>query len=120
MLRAVGFELEEFGDSTILVRSVPAALLASKTRPQPLRVLLLELVGADREAASHGETWEEHVLANVACKAAIKAGQVLSPEEQRELIRQLESTEARQSCCHGRPTMVHISLTALERQFDRR
>ena len=53
-------------------------------------------------------------------KAAIKAGQSLSSEEQRELIRQLESADARQSCCHGRPTMIHLSLDALARQFDRR
>jgi DNA mismatch repair protein MutL len=118
-LKAIGFELEPFGGDAVLVRSVPAAL-ATQGRPQPLRELLLELVGADAEAASHGETWEEHALANVACKAAIKAGQTLSPEEQRELIRQLEGVDAHQSCCHGRPTMVHLSLSALERQFDRR
>jgi DNA mismatch repair protein MutL len=56
----------------------------------------------------------------VACKAAIKAGQTLSPEEQRALIHQLEGVRAHQSCCHGRPTMVHLSLSALEREFDRR
>jgi DNA mismatch repair protein MutL len=118
-LRAIGFEIEAFGGDALLLRALPAAL-ASLTRAEPIRELLLELVGAGAEAASHGETWEEHVLANVACKAAIKAGQTLSPEEQRELIRQLEGANARQSCCHGRPTMVHLSLAALERQFDRR
>jgi DNA mismatch repair protein MutL len=118
-LHAIGFAIEPFGGDALLVRALPAAL-AALARPQPMRELLLELAGADAEAASHGETWEEHALANVACKAAIKAGQVLSPEEQRELMRQLEMVDARQSCCHGRPTMVHLSLTALERQFDRR
>jgi DNA mismatch repair protein MutL len=103
----------------MLVRAVPATLSA-QAHPQSLRELLLDLVGADSEAASHGETWEEHALANVACKAAIKAGQPLSPEEQREMIRQLEQVDAHQSCCHGRPTMVHLSLAALEREFDRR
>ena len=119
LLRSIGFELEEFGDCTVLVRAVPG-VLAGLSRPQSIRELLVELVGADREAASHGETWEEHALANVACKAAIKAGQSLSPDEQRELIRQLEGADARQSCCHGRPTMIHISLATLARQFDRR
>jgi DNA mismatch repair protein MutL len=118
-LSAIGFQLEPFGGGTLLVRALPAAL-AALARGQTVRELLVELVGADAEAASHGETWEEHALANVACKAAIKAGQTLSPEEQRELIRQLEGAEGRQSCCHGRPTMVHLSLSALERQFDRR
>jgi DNA mismatch repair protein MutL len=121
LLRAIGFQVDEFGDSSVLVRALPAALAASMaSRPQSIRELLVELVGADETAASHGETWEEHALANVACKAAIKAGQSLSPPEQRELIRQLEETDARQSCCHGRPTMIHISLATLERQFDRR
>jgi DNA mismatch repair protein MutL len=36
------------------------------------------------------------------------------------MIRQLEQADAHQSCCHGRPTMVHLSLAALEREFDRR
>jgi len=118
-LRSIGFAIEPFGETAMLVRALPAAL-AGQDRPQPIRELLIALAGADAEAASHGETWEEHALANVACKAAIKAGQTLSPEEQRALIRQLESADARQSCCHGRPTMVHLSLSALARQFDRR
>ncbi len=118
-LRGIGFDIGPFGGDAMLVHAVPATLSA-QAHPQSLRELLLELVGADSEAASHGETWEEHALANVACKAAIKAGQPLSPEEQREMIRQLEQVDAHQSCCHGRPTMVHLSLAALEREFDRR
>jgi len=117
-LRAIGFEIEPFGAESLLVRAVPAAL--SKAQTGELRELLVALAGADAEAASHGETWEEHALANVACRAAIKAGQALALEEQRELIRQLEGAKARQSCCHGRPTMVRLSFAALEREFDRR
>jgi len=117
-LRAIGFAIEPFGGEALLVRAVPAALVGAQTGE--LRELLIALSGADAEAASHGETWEEHALANVACRAAIKAGQTLAPEEQRELIRQLEGAKARQSCCHGRPTMVRLSFAALEREFDRR
>jgi DNA mismatch repair protein MutL len=119
VLRAIGFEIEPFGIDALLVRAVPAALVG-KLRGQSLSDLLVALSGADAEAASHGETWEEHALANVACKAAIKAGQSLPPDEQRELIRQLEGASAFQSCCHGRPTLVKMSLSALEREFDRR
>ncbi len=121
-LRAIGFALELLDDATtdtLLVRATPG-VLSRELREQPLRDLLLALVGADAEAASHGETWEEHALANVACKAAIKAGQSLSPAEQRALIEQLEATRVSLSCCHGRPTMIHLSLSALEREFDRR
>ncbi len=118
-LARIGFAIEPFGEGALLVRAVPG-VLSEQARSSSLRELVLELAGADAEAASHGETWEEHALANVACKAAIKAGQTLAPEEQRELIRQLEGVQAHQSCCHGRPTMVHLSLSALEREFDRR
>jgi DNA mismatch repair protein MutL len=118
-LRGIGFEIEPFGVDAMLARAVPAAL-AGELRGRSLRDLLVTLAGADADAASHGETWEEHALANVACKAAIKAGQSLTPDEQRELIRQLEGASAFQSCCHGRPTLVKMSLSALEREFDRR
>jgi len=118
-LRRIGFEIEPFGDEAMLARAVPATL-AGKLRGQSLRELIVTLAGADADAASHGETWEEHALANVACKAAIKSGQSLSPDEQREMIRQLEGASAYQSCCHGRPTLVKLSLSALEREFDRR
>jgi DNA mismatch repair protein MutL len=117
-LEVIGFAIEPFGAEALLVRAVPAGLARAQTGE--LRELLVALAGADAEAASHGETWEEHALANVACRAAIKAGQTLAPEEQRELIRQLEGAKARQSCCHGRPTMVRLSFAALEREFDRR
>jgi DNA mismatch repair protein MutL len=118
-LRGIGFDIEPFGIDAMLARAVPATL-TGKLRGQSLRDLVVALAGADAEAASHGETWEEHALANVACKAAIKAGQTLTPEEQRELVRQLEGASAFQSCCHGRPTLVKLSLSALEREFDRR
>ncbi len=118
-LRRIGFEIEAFGEEAMLARAVPA-LLAGKLRGQPLRELIVALAGADAEASSHGETWEEHALANVACKAAIKANHSLTPDEQRELVRQLEGASAYQSCCHGRPTLVKMSLAALEREFDRR
>ncbi len=116
-LAAMAFAIEIFGPAAILVRAVPAPL-AAHALAEDLRDLLQELVGV--ESAGHGETWEEHVLANVACKAAIRAGQALSPDEQRALVRQLEQVDAPHSCCHGRPTTVHLSLDALEREFGRR
>jgi DNA mismatch repair protein MutL len=120
-LRAIGFDLEPFGPATLLVRALPGPLAKqARASVDDLRELLLELAGYRESSGGHSETWEEHALANVACKAAIKAGHSLSPEEMRALIGQLEQVDARYSCCHGRPTMVHLSLGALDRQFDRR
>jgi DNA mismatch repair protein MutL len=56
----------------------------------------------------------------MACKAAVKAGQTLSIEEMRYLVQRLESTERPRTCPHGRPTMILLSTTDLERQFGRR
>jgi len=120
-LRAIGFDLEPFGPATLLIRAVPGPLAKqARASSDDLRELLLEVAGYRETASGHSETWQEHALANVACKAAIKAGDVLALEEMRALIGQLEQVDARYSCCHGRPTMVHLSLAALERQFDRR
>lgn len=116
-LEQVGFAIEPFGAATVLVRAVPAPL-TGEANAIGLGELLPHLVGAD--SVGHAETWEEHALANIACRSAIKAGQTLAPEEQRELVRQLEHVDARHSCCHGRPTTIHLSLDALEREFARR
>ncbi len=116
-LRQLSFDMEPFGAASFIVRAVPVPL-AAHASAEGLAELLPELVGA--EGAGHAETWEEHALANIACRSAIKAGKALAPDEQRELVRQLEGVDARHSCCHGRPTTIHLSLDALEREFARR
>jgi len=93
-------------------------VLIKQMNARSLHDLLAELTAP--ENPGHTETWEEHALANVACKAAIKANYFLTVSEMREMIEQLEHTNAPYSCCHGRPTMVHFSLSALEREFGRR
>lgn len=122
-LRAIGFALEIEADGTLEVRAVPQALL-KEINARSLRELLVDLTateqGGQGEYGGHGETWEERALANVACKAAIKANYFLTVSEMRELIEQLGQTSAPYSCCHGRPTMVEFSLSALEREFGRR
>jgi DNA mismatch repair protein MutL len=51
---------------------------------------------------------------------AVKAGQALSNEEQRALLHDLEACDSPRTCPHGRPTMIHLSVDMLERQFGRR
>ena len=116
-LEQIGFSLEILEDSSLQVRAVPNVLV-KEMNARSLHDLLIELTATDQQG--HSETWEEHALANVACKAAIKANYFLTISEMREMIEQLERTNAPYSCCHGRPTMVHFSLSALEREFGRR
>ena len=116
-LEHIGFALELHDNSTIAITAVPNVLV-KQMNARSLRELLADLTTV--ENTGHSETWEEHALANVACKAAIKANYFLTVSEMREMIEQLGQTNAPFSCCHGRPTMVHFSLSALEHEFGRR
>ncbi|HVU67411.1 MAG TPA: DNA mismatch repair endonuclease MutL [Ktedonobacteraceae bacterium] len=115
-LEQIGFELS-FQDNAVLVSAVPQVLI-KQMNARSLHELLAELTAP--ENLGHAETWEEHALANVACKAAVKANYFLTMSEMRELLGQLAQTKAPYSCCHGRPTTVHFNLRALEREFGRR
>jgi DNA mismatch repair protein MutL len=63
----------------------------------------------------------ENLIAARVCKSmAVKGGQILSDEEQRALIRDLENCQNPRTCPHGRPTMIHLSINLLEQQFGRK
>ena len=116
-LEHIGFKLEIGEDQRLAVCAVPSVLV-KQMNARSLHELLLEMTAA--ESLGDTETWEERALANVACKAAIKANYFLTVSEMREMIEQLEQTRAPYSCCHGRPTMIHFSLPALAHEFERR
>jgi DNA mismatch repair protein MutL len=63
---------------------------------------------------------EARIIARVCKRAAVKAGQVLSPDEQKALLLDLEACQSPRTCPHGRPTMIHLSVDLLERQFGRK
>ncbi|UCD09262.1 MAG: DNA mismatch repair endonuclease MutL [Dehalococcoidales bacterium] len=111
-LSEFGFAIEPFGDRSYLVRSVPA-MLNGKDWSATLRELL-DTVGAEK-----GSDWREQLGISFACHGAIKAGKVLTDEEMRELLRQLEKTTAPNTCPHGRPTIIRLTNTQLEREFRR-
>ncbi len=114
LLHEWGFAIEEFGMS-LRVRSVPAGL-----RENTLSAALLEV--ADHlhgRGGSTPEDWRAAMLTTLACHSSVRAGQVLSFEEMRRLLTQLEQCAAPRTCPHGRPTMILLSGTQLERQFGR-
>lgn len=113
-LMAVGFDIDVFGGSTVLIRAVPAVL---KVR-EPAKVLSLmldEMAGGGR-----GTSRVESLAISAACHTSIRAGQALSLLEMRELVTQLESCSSPLACGHGRPTIVRMTAEELERQFARR
>ena len=111
-LNGYGFSIEHFGDRTYVIRSVPAFIADKNVGESVLAVIdSLEDTVAD---------WDNEIAISLACHGAIKAGQLLSAEEMRELIGQLEKAAQPYSCPHGRPTMIHLTTTQLEKEFKRR
>jgi len=111
-LTEFGFLIEPFGDRTYLIRTVPV-LLYQKDWAGVLRELWDSLLGEDK-----GD-WIEKIAISIACHSAVRAGQMLSDDEMRELIRQLEQVTIPNTCPHGRPTMIYLSSGRLEREFGR-
>jgi DNA mismatch repair protein MutL len=115
-LAELGFRVEAFGRSTFLVRSVPS-LLAGMDPASALRVLVEDF--EEDETPLQGQL-EARIIARVCKRAAVRAGHTLNPDEQRALIHDLERCQSPRTCPHGRPTMIHLSVDLLERQFGRR
>lgn len=113
LLASLGFEVEPFGHGTCLVRAVP--VLARGPLPLSGFAPLLDELAASLEPRNA----RERALASLACHAAVRAGQVLDVQEMREIVTQLERTPRPATCPHGRPTMIHLSNTRLEREFGR-
>ena len=114
LLESYGFRGELFGERTFLLRGVPGTL--RNTGPDRLLMEVLELLGQVRDAAHAGDS----LAASIACHSAVRAGDTLGQEEMGALVRQLEATESPHTCPHGRPTMLHLSASSLEREFGRR
>jgi DNA mismatch repair protein MutL len=110
-----GFEIEPFGEGSYLVRAVPAFMTGQD--PQTLLEEVAQGLAERRDLV--GKAREEALVTMICKRLAIKAGQVLSVAEQRELLRQLEACENPRTCPHGRPTMLHLSAHQLEKQFGR-
>jgi len=116
LLKHFGFDVEEFGPNTFQVRAMPALFMGSD--PSAALGALVEDFEED-EAPLQNEI-EAKLAARVCKRMAVKAGQALSNEEQRALLHDLEACDSPRTCPHGRPTMIHLSVDMLERQFGRR
>ncbi len=115
-LNHFGFEVEEFGTNTFQVRAMPA-LFAGGDPSFALRALVEDF--EEDETPLQAEV-EAKLAARVCKRLAVKGGQTLTTEEQRALLNDLEACASPRTCPHGRPTMIHLSVDALERQFGRR
>jgi DNA mismatch repair protein MutL len=116
VLQKLGFQVESFGPNAFLVRAIPA-LLGNADPASAVRALVEDF--EEDETPLQAET-EARIIARVCKRAAVKAGQTLSVSEQQALLRDLEACQSPRTCPHGRPTMIHLSVDLLEKQFGRR
>ena len=114
-LNNLGFQVEPFGGTTLLMRALPA-LVAKEHPREVLEDIAAALLVGDTPL---GKRVEEAVAQTVCKRAAIKAGQVMVREEMEELIRELERCASPRTCPHGRPTMIHLSVEQLAHEFGR-
>jgi DNA mismatch repair protein MutL len=117
ILSRAGFEVDAFGGDTIIVHSVP--------NPHPyfdaercFREMVAELTQGS-ELVRSAKNQHERIAMTFACKGAIKAGQRLNPDEMHELFDSLFATDLPFHDVHGRPTIVRLSTSELERKFGR-
>ena len=115
-LAELGLEVDDFGGGTILLTSYPALL--NRASPAAIfRGVADRLVAKDRPPTR--EQFLNDALATMACRAAVKAGDRLTPEEIASLLEQRELAENTHHCPHGRPTSLLFSRHELDRQFRR-
>lgn len=111
LLERFGFQFEEFGDREVLLRAMPAGVRLA-TVPQ--------FIAEVAQGLRAGEARTERLATSIACHSAVRAGDPLTLPEMRTLLEDLEACAAPQTCPHGRPTMLHMSVAQLEREFGRR
>jgi len=115
-LADLGFEVEPFGGHAFLLRSVPAPLVGQD--PRALLEALLDELPACRRLDP--EAVREQLAMKAACTAAVKAGDILTLEQMRALLHDLEAAWSPATCPHGRPAFVLLTVEELERRFMRR
>lgn len=114
-LRQMGFEIREFGGSTFVISAIPA--MAGQCDPGALfRDLLRQFsYGADVQ----GVALLDDILASMACKAAVKAGNQLQTKEMEELLNRMARADLFSHCPHGRPVLKHFSANEVKKWFYR-
>lgn len=115
LFQQTGFDLEDFGDDSIIIRSMPDDIMGID--PQLLFDALLNALV--NEIGNISTDFFVEKLSNMACKAAIKGNSEISLQEAEALIDELLTLDNPYNCPHGRPTTITITQTELERKFKR-
>ena len=119
MLERIGIEAQQIGPGSIGINAFSSLLFERGVDPGPFMRELLDKA-ANEGFNDNPEAALHEVLDMMACKAAIKAGDKLTPDEIAELLKQRDNVERSSNCPHGRPTTLRLTIQDLEKQFGRR
>ncbi len=115
ILKDFGIDVEDFGHSALIVRSLPDALKESD-----LRGILSDVASCLVDGVRPDKSLKETLAAKIACHSSIRGKNILNQEEITSLITQLEQADQPDQCPHGRPTRIFLSLDDLKRMFKRK
>ncbi|ABZ85121.1 DNA mismatch repair protein mutl [Heliomicrobium modesticaldum Ice1] len=113
-LRDAGLIVEHFGGNTLLIRAVPVGL-----PPGEEKGFFRDILNSLMKGLRDREVIRRAALSSMACRGAVKAGQVMSHAEMGALLQQLARLEGVDTCPHGRPYLLRIDRRELERRFYR-
>ena len=116
VLAKIGVDVESFGGDTVLVTAYPA-MLAKQNPAEVLRNIVDQLVAGKKQVDSRDLI--DELLHMISCKAAVKAGDKLAPEEITALLEHRELCQDAHHCPHGRPTSLVFSREELDKRFKR-
>ena len=117
IFKKLGFDLEEFGGNTILIRAIPSPL-PTRVAAQTVTDLLDKLPTVPHTEVQIPEAID-NALITLACKSAVKAGDTLDTKEMMNLIKELSEAKLPFNCPHSRPIIVEMGRDELERRFHR-
>lgn len=115
MFSKCSFEVDDFGNSTVIVRSAPQYIDASEI-PDCIAEMADYIAKGKNDIFTEKMEWFYH---NVACRSAVKAGNKSTPQELIELVKKLEENPQIKYCPHGRPVCIVMKKSEIERQFGR-
>ena len=115
MLDTFGFEIDDFGNATVIVRTVP-----DEFDDHDLTGILSDIAAGFIEPNTSFPSLRDNIAARIACHRSIRGKKILSQEELSELLDNLEKTEHPDQCPHGRPTRIFYSLHDLNKLFKRK
>jgi|LSQX01.1.fsa_nt_gb DNA mismatch repair protein MutL len=114
-LKTIGFEVEDFGNNSVLIRQAP--FNSENKELKALFLEIIELLSGQKE--SKISEIEYKALYSIACKASIRANSVMHTLEMKELVRKLLSMDNINTCPHGRPITISLTKRQIEKEFKR-